>query len=273
MKPGSVLAPGYVVREHLARTRRLDTYEVWSEERACSCVAKTLRPDRRGDRRARTALLDEGERLLALSHPHIVRGYELVRRPQPVVVMETLAGETVAHLVDRRARGLPAGEVAWLGLHLASALRYLHGHGLLHLDIKPSNVIAEGGRAKVIDLSVARPPGRMRPGIGTWATMAPEQARGGEIGPAADVWGVGVVLFEAATGCAPFEDDGGWTSATTSTLGEEAADSPPQLERPAPPVRRRPAALAAAIGACLRADPGDRPTLAELTEQLAPCAG
>ena len=46
-------APGYRVIEHLSRTRRLDTYEVWSDERACSCVAKTLRPDRRGDARAR----------------------------------------------------------------------------------------------------------------------------------------------------------------------------------------------------------------------------
>jgi len=58
-----------------------------------------------------------------------VRGYEVVTDPDPVVVMETLDGETVAHLVDRHPDGLPAGEVAWLGIHLASALRYLHGTG------------------------------------------------------------------------------------------------------------------------------------------------
>ena len=57
---GECLAPGYSVIEHLSRTRRLDTYEVWSDERACSCVAKTLRPDRRDDERARAALLAEG---------------------------------------------------------------------------------------------------------------------------------------------------------------------------------------------------------------------
>jgi len=155
-----VNVPGYRTIEHLSRTRRLDTYEVWSEERACSCVAKTLRPDRRDDERARAALEHEGRLLMEFTHPHVVRGYELIRDPELVVVMETLDGETLAHLIDRHPGGLEAGEVAWLGIHLASALHYLHGRGLLHLDVKAANVVAAGGRAKLIDLSIARPPGR-----------------------------------------------------------------------------------------------------------------
>ena len=58
--PGAGLAPGYSVIEHLSRTRRLDTCEVWSEKRACSAVAKMLRPDRRGGERAQRALIHEG---------------------------------------------------------------------------------------------------------------------------------------------------------------------------------------------------------------------
>ena len=89
------------------------------------------------------------------------------------------------------AAALDADEVAWLGLQLASALRYLHRRGLLHLDVKPSNIIASAGRAVLIDLSLAREPGRYRAGLGTWCYLSPEQARGDRLTAAADVWGLG----------------------------------------------------------------------------------
>ena len=276
MRAGAELAPGFTVIEHLSRTRRLDTFEVWSLERGCSCVAKTLRPDRRDDMRARAALIDEGRLLLALTHPHIVRGYELLTDPELVVVMETLDGETLAHLVDRRAGGLGADEVAWLGLHLASALGYLHGHGLLHLDVKPSNVVADTGRAKLIDLSLARRPGRWHAGIGTWCNLSPEQARGGTLGPAADVWGLGTVLYEAATGRPPVADPsqaaGNDPTSTWDTDDQRAAGFP-QLEARIPSAAangRLPAGLAEVIDACLETRPADRPTLDELAASLAP---
>jgi eukaryotic-like serine/threonine-protein kinase len=274
----NVIAPGYRVVQHLSRTRRLDTYEVWSDVRACSCVAKTLRPDRRDDQRARAALLLEGRLLTELTHPHIVRGYEVLVEPELVVVMETLDGETLAHLVDRHPGGLAAEEVAWLGIHLASALQYLHRHDLLHLDVKASNVVADGGRAKLIDLSLARSPGRYRAGIGTWCNLSPEQARGDELGPPADVWGLGTVLYEAATGEQAFDDDGSWTddsapSATWDTDDRREAGYP-QLEGPAPSAAAAglPPELADAIDACLQPDPADRPGLRELADRLRPFA-
>jgi serine/threonine protein kinase len=267
-----LIAPGFEVIEHLSRTRRLDTYEVWSEERACSCVAKTLRPDRRADERARAALIAEGRRLIEFSHPHIVRGYELITEPELVVIMETLDGETLAHLIDRHPDGLPAEDVVWLGRHLASALRYMHHHDLLHLDVKPGNIVADGGRAKLIDLSLARPPGRYKPGIGTWSYLSPEQARGEPVGPPADVWGLGAVLYEAATGEPAFDDDESWTddSGTWDTEDQQQAGFP-QLAGPAPSAATRaavPAALADAIDACLSPDPADRPPLDRLMRDL-----
>jgi serine/threonine protein kinase len=265
-------APGYHVIEHLSRTRRLDTYEVWSDERACSCVAKTLRPDKRDDARARNALIAEGERLIALAHPHIVRGYELLTEPELAVVMETLDGETLAHLVDRRG-ALPAEDVAWLGLHLSSALRYLHGHGLLHLDVKPANVVAEAGRAKLIDLSLARPPGRYDAGVGTWCNLSPEQARGGELGTPADVWGLGTVLFEAATGEPAFDDDSWTGDSGTLDTGDQRDAGYPQLDGASPSARGRTAPeLAGVIDACLARDPAERPPLDEVMRRLKPIA-
>ena len=266
------MIPGCEVIEHLSRTRRLDTYEVWSHERACSCVVKVVRPDRRGDVRARSALLAEGRLLTQFAHPHIVRGYELIESPDPAVVMETLDGETLAHLIDRHPDGLDPEDVAWLGLHLASALRYLHGHGILHLDVKPSNVVAEAGRAKLIDLSLARAPGRYRPGLGTWCNLAPEQARGDELGSPADVWGLGTVLYEAATGTAPFDGDDDSGPSDTWDTGDQLEAGYPQLAGPPPPLSAVQPELAATIEACLATEPDDRPSLFELAARLAPHA-
>jgi serine/threonine protein kinase len=268
---GSAIAPGYVVIEHLSRGRTLDVYDLWSEERECRCIGKTLRPDRFDDRSARRRLEREGRLLRLLSHPHIVRGYELVAVPQPLVIMETLSGETLAHLVEEGDDRLSPVEVAHLGLQLCSATQYLHRHRILHLDLKPSNIVAEMGRAKLIDLSVAKPPGRAGGGIGTWCYMAPEQVTGGDLGPAADVWGIGVVLWEAATGRPAFGNEEDEKQLPTSSDEDLPEELHPQLQRTAEPVRRHrrlPATLAVAIDAALSPAPSERPSVAQLAALL-----
>lgn len=256
LAPGAEAAPGYEVVSHLARGRALDVYDVWSEERQCLCVAKLVRPDRTGEDGPRTRLVAEGRLLCRLSHPHIVRGYELIAGPGPVLILETIEGETVERLA--RARRRPAlRDVAILGLHLCSAVHYLHGSGYLHLDLKPSNVISDAGVAKMIDLSLSRRPGRVPSGIGTRQYLPPEQARGGKVGPPADVWGIGAVLFEAATAQRPFGalDDGRFE----------------QLSRRAAPIsahRRVPAAFDSLVGACLEPEANGRPTVMELAHEL-----
>ncbi len=251
------LAPGYTVLAHLNRGRELDVYDVWSEERDCRCVAKVLRPDLRGDEAARRRLVKEGRLLRRLTHPHLVRAYEVLEHGgRPIVVLETLEGATLSYIVREERGPLPPREIAHLGLHLCSAMHYLHGHRYLHLDLKPSNVISEYGRAKVIDLSLTRQPGRVPAGLGTRQYLAPEQARGGRVSVATDVWGVGGVLWAATTGERPFP----------------RIDGPfEQLERRAEPVarhRRLPRRLAAAIDGCLEREPSDRPQLSALADGL-----
>ncbi|WP_037634881.1 serine/threonine-protein kinase [Streptomyces katrae] len=265
--PGTVPAPGYEVLAPLARTGWLDLYDAWSEERDCRCVVKVLRPDCRDEPRLGGRLVREGRWLQRFTHPHLVRAYETFESPEPLVVLETLTGETLSHLIGRLPRRAAAEDVALLGVQLCSAMHYLHGQGLLHLDLKPSNVVVECGHAKVLDLSVARPPGIAPPGVGTFGYLAPEQARGGPLSAAADVWGIGITLYELATGDVPF-DIGDTVSGTTDTGG---ADWFPQLEGAAPPVtarRRLPRALAAAIDGCLLPDPAARPSIPELSAAL-----
>ncbi|MFD5466742.1 serine/threonine-protein kinase [Kitasatospora sp. NPDC127059] len=247
---GASIAPGYQVLAHLCRTGWLDVYDAWSEERDCRCVVKVLRPDRRRDRELRERLLREGRWLTEFTHPHLVRGYGTGERPQPYAVSETLGGETLAHLLARRPRRPAATDLALLGLQLISAVRYLHGKKLLHLDLKPANIVIDCRRAKLLDLSVARPPGPARPGLGTKGYLAPEQAVGGRLTAATDVWGLGATLYRAATGELPF-------------------DGAPS--NPAAPVSRRrrlPGPLAGAIDASLHLDPADRPTLTQLADTL-----
>jgi serine/threonine protein kinase len=299
---GTQLAPGYRVIGHLNRGNRLDVYDAWSEERDSRCVLKTLRPDRAGERPARRALLQEGRLLRRFTHPNLVRAYELtaaIDDGRPVVVLETLDGETLSHLVHRlleQGRRLPLAEAAVLGLQLASVLTYLHHHGWLHLDLKPSNIVASGGQARLIDLSIARRPGRARPGNGTFEYLSPEQARGGMLTTAADVWGLGAVLYAVLAGEPPYrrpDDDATADGEVDGVDGSGLEDGPaderedvavtvsptrlaeevvyPQLVDAPLPVRRHrriPGDLAAIVDACLEQEPARRPTLRDVAGAL-----
>jgi serine/threonine protein kinase len=258
LEAGEVIAPGYEVIAHLHRSNNFDVYDAWSEERACRCIAKTPIPDLLEDKSLARGLFREGRLLAKLTHPHIVRAYETLKEPQPTLILETLTGATLAYLIETRQRRLPLTAIVNLGLHLCSAIHYLHRHGILHLDLKPSNIVSERGLAKLLDLSIARPPGRGQKGMGTLEYMAPEQARGGILCAPADVWGIGAVLFETATGEVPFE-------------AYEDESSYDQLERRAESVglyRRVPAAFDDLVHSCLEPDPALRPSVDGVAESL-----
>jgi serine/threonine protein kinase len=255
---GSLLAPGYRVVDHLRRTHIFDIYDVWSHERQCSCVAKALRADYLDDQIEQRRLRREWLMLRRFRHPHLVRAYEMIERPHPAMILETLPGDTLEALLEDQQRRFTLSEVLYLGLHLCSAMHYLHLHHLLHLDLKPSNIISVGGVAKVLDLSLAHPPCRGHRGAGTRVYMAPEQARGGILSAATDVWGIGAVLFEATSGARPF-------------AGYDKQMRYPQLERRAVSIRthrRVPALLARAIDSCLEPDAQQRPGVDELADML-----
>jgi serine/threonine protein kinase len=249
---GERIAEDYEVVGLLHRSRTLDVYDVRSDGRDCRCVAKVVRPDRAADEQARRALVEEGRLLLSLAHPHVVRAYEVIEAPDAVVVLELLSGRTLRQALTHRRHPLPVGDLARLGSHVCAALDHVHRRGIVHLDVKPSNVLVHRGTAKLIDFSVARPPGPLSARVGTRRYMSPEQARVGEVGPAADVWGAGMILYQAATGRHVFE----------------AAGEHPQLEQRAMPVAllrpRLPRRLAAAIDSALDPDPDARPTVGEL---------
>lgn len=269
--PGAELAPGYRVVDHLRRGSRLDVYDVWSEERGCRCVAKTLRPERAEDEQAIGWLRNEGVMLTQLTHPHLVRGYEIVRTAppdRPAVITETLPGLTLGYLLDEVGRLRPV-DAAVLGIQLCSVLGYLHRRGWVHLDVKPSNVVQTGGRAVLLDLSLACRVGE-RSSAGTFDYLSPEQARGEPMSPAADTWGLGSTLYEVLAGTTP------WAHVSHRERTSHGGRYYPQRDGAPAPLRthrRLPAALSRTVDACLAPDPTARPTVAEVSGRLVSWSG
>ncbi|MCK9248434.1 MAG: serine/threonine protein kinase [Solirubrobacteraceae bacterium] len=251
--PGREIVPGVEVVDHIARSRRQDVYDAWCHRRAARVAVKVLRPDRRGEPRAVAALLREGRLLRRTTHPHVVRAYEVHRDPLAAVVLETLGGRTLDHMVEHD-EPLEAEDLRVVTGQLASAVHHLHGLGYLHLDLKPGNVTADRGRVTVLDLSHARRPGRVRAGHGTWCYAAPEQIRGGAVDAAADVWGIAIVLHALATG-----------ERTLIDRAEDLDVDDPQLHGPLPSLADArpdlPDDLVGLIDGGLAVDPVDRPPL------------
>jgi WD40 repeat protein len=181
------------------------------QERPDRIVAlKMLVAGAHADPARRARLLAEAEAIARLQHPHIVQIYEVGEQDGlPYLVLEYVGGGSLAG----RLGGAPQSprEAAALVATLARAVHYAHERGVVHRDLKPSNILlSEEGAAKLSDFGLARrenqdltATGEM---VGTPAYMAPEQATAGgrEVGPAADVYALGVILYEMLTGRPPF---------------------------------------------------------------------
>jgi serine/threonine protein kinase/Flp pilus assembly protein TadD len=203
--------------------------------------------------RALTRLKREAEALSSLNHPNICVIFEIEEHEgQPFIVMELLEGETLKeHL---HGKPLPTGELLEIGIQVADALEAAHARGIIHRDIKPANILLTKRRqAKVLDfglakLTAARPlnapgsdPGSPPDGewedtltiegaiLGTWFYMSPEQAKGTELDARTDIFSLGIVLYEMATGEKPF-------------VGKTASETVDLIlkQQPASPLTRNP---------------------------------
>lgn len=248
----------------LHRSRHADTiHATWH---GLPIVAKCVRGDLATEEERTSAtngILREGLLLRRLEHPSIVRVVELIRRPA-TLVLELVPGRSMRDELRLRRR-MPAPEAAKVGAQLADALDYLHRRWLMHRDVKPANVIYDGTRAVLIDFHLSKEPGPMRGGAGTRLFTAPEQVRGGHVTPAADVWGLGSVLYRAVTGRLPFHAESGHPQLTVRPVPalERLATSRfgGDMERAAEDL---PVELAAMVDRMLEADPEARPSADEV---------
>ncbi|MXS74824.1 hypothetical protein CSIV_04810 [Microbacterium sp. CSI-V] len=220
-------------------------------------------------------------RLLAsLSHPSLVTLYDARLSSTPTyLAMELIAGPTLTDVIERGP--VPPADAARYGREIAEALAVVHSRGIVHRDVKPSNVLlrppahtGERTRATLADFGIAALVGATRVTradtvIGTAAYLSPEQARGMPAAPASDVYSLGLVLLEALTGRRPF---GGRTphEALAARL-VSPPDIPDDVPAPWRALLSRMTAIdpaerpdAAALGAELRALPGESVPLTPL---------
>ena len=213
------------------------------------------------------ALENEGVTLSALQHPAVVTLYELVKTEQSLaLVLEYLDGTRLDALLSR-AGGKVTSEVAIaVGAVLADALAHVHERGFVHRDVKPSNVlVTKSGQLKLFDLGASTPAlpeaGGARPrasrsdgelAFGTPAYLAPEEILGAEVDGRADVFSLGVVLFELASGERPFG------------ARAKLAVAPPLADK----VTHVDAGLAEQVARCLAPSAAERPSASELAASL-----
>jgi len=245
-----------------------EAYLAFDEITYAPIVVKVLRPSQVSDESSLRGLRREVATLAEVNHPVVVRGlrHDLEGDP-PHVVLEHIEGPRLSTLI-RRYGPLQEQQYLPLAIDICSALHYLRHIDVVHLDIKPSNIIM-GAPARLIDLSVAR--SRRRAAdltyvVGTDAYLAPEQAEPGATavpGPASDVWGLGATLFEAVAGYRAF--DGGDRDA------HRPEDQYPQLvEDPYELPGTVPAEVAKVVYAALERSPVDRPLPHEIAAALEP---
>jgi eukaryotic-like serine/threonine-protein kinase len=264
---GDEIVAGRYATRLLGGGRRYEAYLAWDDDLHALVVVKIVRPELVETTLVRRGIEGEARALRALQHPTIVRMFEAVLDgDRPHLVLEYLDGPRLSTLL-RRYRVI-VEQLLPLALEVCSALHYMHSRGYVHLDVKPRNVVMSG-RPRLIDLSVATTvdavSGFTRP-VGTDAYMSPEQCDPGrfsEIGPASDIWGLGVTMYEAVSRALPFP-----ASARDADSGD--GRYPQLVADPLPLGKGVPRELAETILACLERQPENRPSAHELAEAIEP---
>jgi TolA-binding protein len=259
-----MLAPDQMLGAYklIARVGAGGMGEVWKAEdtRLGRTVAVKILPSQvASDSEAVARMRREARTAAGLYHPNIatIHSFEEAEG-QTFIVMEFVDGEPLSHII---ARGpLPESEVCRIGRGVAEALAEAHEQGIVHRDIKPDNIIVRGQRVKVLDFGIAKRVGAesissdaptsfvTQQGmiLGTVHYMSPEQALGKPLDARTDLFSLGIVLYEAATGKLPFR---GETVTETITRIVRDEPEPPRVVNPSIT-----SALALLIERCLRKD-------------------
>src|SRR5580700_7023431 len=214
-------------------------------------IAETLTDDERANAYQRT--LREAKTAARLNHPGVVTVYDVAEDGgAPWIVMQLVSALSLDQVLAASGRLSPS-RAAEVGRQLLSALSVAHAAGVMHRDVKPSNVLlGRDDRAVLTDFGIATFQGDPRLTqtgmvMGSPGFTAPERIRGEDASPASDLWSLGATLFAAVEGHGPFEKRGGALTTMSAIINEDAPEAPAA------------GALAPVIAALLRREPTDRP--------------
>jgi serine/threonine-protein kinase len=259
---GMPAVPGFDIEAELGRGGMGVVYRARQTKLNRTVALKMVLAGGHASPQERTRFLAEAEAVAAIQHPGIVQVYELgTCGDQPYFALEFCPGGSLAGKLA--GTPLPPKDAAALVEQIAGAIQAAHTKGIVHRDLKPDNVLfAADGTPKVTDFGLARrvegDSGLTRTGaiMGTPSYMAPEQAAGKkEIGPAADVWALGAILYECLTGRPPFR-----AATALDTVVQVASDEPVPPRKLVTGVQRDVETICLK---CLQKEPGKRYASAE----------
>jgi Tol biopolymer transport system component len=261
LSPGTRLGP-YEILSPLGAGGMGEVYRARDTRLGRDVAVKVLPQHLSANSEVRTRFEREAKTVSSLNHPNICTLFDVGREGDiDYLVMELVEGETLATRLQKGA--LPAPEVLRIGMQIADALSRAHQAGVVHRDLKPGNIMLTRGGAKLMDFGLARATGLGGAGsgsgvsmaaltqsptiaqpltaegtiIGTFQYMSPEQLEGQETDARADIWALGCVLYEMATGKRAFEGKsqasliGSIMNAEPAPISQIAPMTPPQLER------------------------------------------
>lgn len=238
-KPAMAIAPEHLQLGPFRMTRLIAgggmgvVYEAWDRQLERRVAVKVMRPDLAGDDNARQRFFQEGKTLAAVNSEHVVKIHHVDWEGKvPYLAMEYLDGCDLENSLASRTEPITAADILHVAQDALSGLVAAHAAGLIHRDIKPTNlwVVQGNGRVKLLDFGLTR---RLEGGgmltrrnaiLGTPAFMSPEQACGEAVDARTDLFSLGVVLYRMAAGSSPFHRD-----PTMSTLGAIVSFDPPPL--------------------------------------------
>jgi serine/threonine protein kinase/Tol biopolymer transport system component len=204
---------GYQITREIGRGGMAVVYEAYQSALSRRVAIKVLPPEMSFDETFVQRFVQEARAAARLSHPNIVTIHDVGRQEgYYYIVMQFLEGEVLSDLIQRAGR-LPAERAMQILWQIASALDYAHAHGLVHRDIKPANIIVGAGdHATLTDFGIAKAAESTRLTrtgmlVGTPQYMSPEQASGQPVGPASDLYSLGIVVYQMLAGQVPFQGD------------------------------------------------------------------
>ncbi|MEV4533459.1 serine/threonine-protein kinase [Asanoa sp. NPDC049518] len=229
-------------------------------------AVKVLAPSLADDRVFRARIRAEAQAAARLSHPHITNVYDYGESAgAPYVVMELVDGVPLAAC----ATPMPWRDAVAICAEVASALSAAHARGVVHRDVTPGNVLLTAAGAKVLDFGISAVVGEQELGpdgalLGTPAYIAPERLAGGQVAAAADVYGLGLLLYRCLAGRLP------WPGKSSTELLRSHLYAEPS---PLPDIDELPDEVAELCLRCLAKAPDERPTSAEVVEVLTGVTG
>ncbi len=252
---GKVLGGRYTVQDRIGTGGMAIVYRGLDEVLGRTVAIKTMLPQYATDPSFAARFKQEAQAAAALSSPYIVSVYDWGKDEDTYyIVMEYLRGTDLKSGI-RRHGALDGKKVAQIGSQIAQALSVAHRHEIIHRDIKPQNImVLRDGNIKVMDFGIARAKNSHlttdNSVLGTAHYVSPEQTQGKELGPTTDIYSLGIVMYEAATGQVPFEGDDAITVALKQVN-----------EQPKPPSQINPnvdPSLESIILKCMQKDPAAR---------------